>query len=101
MCAHGLSSYISSRGPSSSTTSGCAPPLTPPPPPPPPPQLHIAADVSPPGSIKQLRRQLRGLREAQTIPGQEASVMAGRAQQISELSFDLEEREHKLRKYGR
>ena len=56
--------------------------------------------MSPPGEVRQLKRQLRGLKEAQLEPGQEPSDRAARRQQIAELEDDLEERERKFRKYG-
>ena len=50
---------------------------------------------SPPGSVRLLRKQLRGLRAAQGV-----ERTAAREQQIGELEFELEERERKYRKYG-
>ena len=50
-------------------------------------------DASPPGSVRLLRKQLRGLRAAQ---GVERS--AAREQQIGELEYELEERERKYRR---
>ena len=40
---------------------------------------------SPPPSVKALKKQARGLKAAQAIPGQEPSAMAARAQQIDGL----------------
>ena len=71
------------------------PPRDPGPPPPrdnPPP----CESASPPGSVRLLRKQLRGLRAAQGV-----ERTAAREQQIGELEYDLEERERKYRKYGR
>ena len=89
-------------------------PLLPPPPPPltdPPPHAataHAAAvaatpqhysmlqqDASPPGSVRLLRKQLRGLKAAQGV-----ERTAQREQQIGELEYELEERERKYKKYG-
>ena len=61
---------------------------------------HGQQDDSPPGSIKALKRDIRGLRVAQSIPGQEPSALAARAQQIDGLECALEDRERKHRKYG-
>ena len=55
---------------------------------------------SPPGDVKQLKKQIRGLKAAQAIPGQQPSELAARAQQIDGLESDLEERERKYHKYG-
>ena len=52
-------------------------------------------DISPPGSVRLIRKQLRGLRAAQGV-----ERTAGREKQIGELEFDLEERERKYRKAG-
>lgn len=43
---------------------------------------------SPPGSVKAAKKQLRGLRAAQIIPGQEPSALAARAQQIDGLECE-------------
>jgi uncharacterized protein (DUF3084 family) len=51
--------------------------------------------------VKALKKQVRGLKAAQAVPGQEPSAMATRAQQIDGLECELEERERKFRKYGR
>ena len=69
------------------------------------PAMHAQAAVqpqiaSPPGSVRQLRKQIRGLRAAQAIPGQEPAALAARAQEIDGLECDIEERERKFRKYG-
>ena len=69
------------------------------------PAMHAQAAVqpqiaSPPGSVRQLRKQIRGLRAAQAIPGQEPAALAARAQEIDGLECDVEERERKFRKYG-
>ena len=69
------------------------------------PAMHAQAAVqpqiaSPPGSVRQLRKQIRGLRAAQAIPGQEPAALAARAQEIDGLECDMEERERKFRKYG-
>ena len=47
-----------------------------------------------------MKRQARGLKAAQAIPGQEPSAMAARAQQIDGLECEVDERERKFRKYG-
>jgi hypothetical protein len=60
----------------------------------------ISRDDSPPGSVRQLRKQLRGLKGAQAIPGQTAADLANRAYQISEMEYELEERQRKFKKYG-
>ena len=56
---------------------------------------------SPPSDLRAMMKQLRGLRAAQAIPGQEPSALAARAQQMDGLEYDIEERERKFRKYGR
>ena len=71
------------------------PPPPPPPPPQPPPPPPPPQDQSPPGSVRLLRKQLRGLKGAQGV-----ERTAAREQQICELEFELEERERKYRKYG-
>ena len=87
-----------------------APPRDPPPrdPPPPrdaspPPRGHYQQQLSPspPGSVRALKKLIRGLKMAQSVPGQEAAALAARAQQIDGYECDLEERERKYRKYGR
>ena len=56
---------------------------------------------SPPGDVKQgLKKQIRGLKAAQAIPGQAPSELAARAQQIDGLESDLEEHERKYHKHG-
>ena len=55
---------------------------------------------SPPGDVRAMMKQLRGLKAAQAIPGQEPSALAARAQQMDGLECDIEERERKFRKYG-
>ena len=76
------------------------PPRDPGPPPPrdnpPPHDPPPCESASPPGSVRLLRKQLRGLRAAQGV-----ERTAAREQQIGELEYDLEERERKYRKYGR
>ena len=67
---------------------------------PPWPQPQPQQDDSPPGSVRALKKQVRGLKAAQFIPGQEPSAMAARAQ-IDGLECELEERERKFRKYRR
>jgi hypothetical protein len=43
--------------------------------------------------VRQLRKQLRGLKGAQAIPGQTAADLANRAyQSISSIKYELEER---------
>ena len=61
----------------------------------------LSLDDSPPGSVKALKRQIRGLKAAQAEPGQEPSARAARAQQIDGLECDLEDRERKFRKHGK
>ena len=63
------------------------------------PQPH-QQDNSPPGSVRALKKQIRGLSAAQVIPGQQPEALAARALQIDGLQTDLEERERKFRKYG-
>ena len=55
---------------------------------------------SPPGDVRAMVKQLRGLRAAQAIPGQDAPTLAARAQLMDGLECDIEERERKYRKYG-
>jgi hypothetical protein len=43
---------------------------------------------------------IRGLQQAQAIPGQEAAALAARAQQLSGYECDLDERKRQKRKYG-
>ena len=64
------------------------------------PQPAVPQIASPPGSVRQLRKQIRGLKAAQAIPGQEPAALAARAQEIDGLECDMEERERKFRKYG-
>ena len=77
------------------------PPYQPPPYQPPPyqPPYQPQQYDSPPPSVKALKKQIRGLKAAQAIPGQEPSAMAARAQQIDGLECELDERERKFRKY--
>ena len=56
--------------------------------------------ASPAGDVRAMMKQLRGLKAAQAIPGQEPSALAARAQQMDGLECDIEERERKCRKYG-
>ena len=63
------------------------------------PQPH-QQDNSPPGSVRALKKQIRGLSAAQVIPGQQPEALAARALQIDGLQTDLEERERKFREYG-
>ena len=65
-----------------------------------PPPAPAHEDASPPGSVKALKRQLRGLKAAQSITGQEPAAMAARAQQMDGVEADLDERQRKFRKYG-
>ena len=62
-------------------------------------QPHQQED-SPPGSVRAVKKQIRGLLAAQAIPGQQPADLAARAQQIDGLQTDLEERERKFRKHG-
>jgi hypothetical protein len=55
---------------------------------------------SPPGDVRAMVKQLRGLRAAQAIPGQDAPTLAARAQLMDGLECDIEERQRKYRKYG-
>ena len=64
-------------------------------------QPHAFESPSPAGSVKKLKKQIRGLKAAQTIPGQTPADMAAREQQIDGLEYDLEERQRKKRKTGR
>ena len=59
------------------------------------PPRDSAPEESPPGSVRLIRKQLRGLRAAQGV-----ERTAAREQQIGELEFELEERERKYRKNG-
>ena len=51
--------------------------------------------------MRELKKLIRGLKKAQSVPGQEAAALAARAQQIDGYECDIEERERKYRKYGR
>ena len=55
---------------------------------------------SPPGSVRALKKMIRGLQQAQAIPGQEAAALAARAQQLSGYECDLDERKRQKRNYG-
>ena len=61
-----------------------------------PPRQQPEQSPSPPGSVKLIRKQLRGLRAAQGV-----ERTAAFAQQIGELEYELEERERKHAKYGK
>jgi hypothetical protein len=65
-----------------------------------PPRQQPQEDESPPGSVRALKKQIRGLLAAQAIPGQQPADLAARAQHIEGLQTDLEERERKFRKHG-
>ena len=56
---------------------------------------------SPPGSVRQLKKMIRGLKQAQAIPGQVPADLAARAQQLDGYECDLDERMRQKRKYGR
>ena len=51
--------------------------------------------------MKKLKKLIRGLKQAQAIPGQEPAALAARSQELDGYECDLEERERKFRKYGR
>ena len=57
-------------------------------------------DGSPPPSVKALKKQIRGLKAAQAIPGQEPLALATRALLLDGFECEFEERERKFRKYG-
>ena len=70
-------------------------------PPKPPHRVPEEPSPSPPGSVRQLKKLIRGLRAAQVIPGQEPPALAARAQELAGYECDLEDRERKYRKTGR
>ena len=51
--------------------------------------------------MRMLRRQIRGLRNAQGVVGQDPRDMAAQARQLGELEEELSDRMRKFRKYGR
>ena len=64
------------------------------------PRRYTVLSPSPPGSVKQLKKLIRGLKKAQAVPGQDAAALAARAQEIDGYECDLDERQRKKRKYG-
>ena len=50
--------------------------------------------------MRQLKKLIQGLKQAQAIPNQEPAALAARALEIDGYECDLEERQRKYRKYG-
>jgi hypothetical protein len=65
------------------------------------PRGHAEPSPSPPGSVRKLKKLIRGLKTAQAVPGQAPAELAARAQELDGYECDLEERERKYRKYGK